>query len=225
MIPRFRRLRFFSWGALILLVAGCGLKYAPQTGEEIPREIAQLEKRMRGPGGRLLPADFHLQLAWLYLDHRNPQVDYAQALEQFEAYVQREPAGAGTDEIRNWLAVLRELDLRKREYRQIEGKMEGLAAAKAAREGEAAAWLKRNQDLQKALEESQTRLESVQKAREGLSEKAASLMEANENLRAMNEKMRAEKRKLEEANAEMTKTIEKLKMLDLQIEEKRQQIK
>jgi hypothetical protein len=157
---QFHRLQ---WGCIFLLlffVVSCSLQgpKKPEGEREFSRETTRLGKLAREDPKASVRAQSHLVLAFLYVNHRNPQLNYGRALQEMESYLSLAPAEAKTDDIQNWLAVLKEV-----------GKL-------------------------------QTSLEKVQKANKNLHEEVAGLKE-------MNNKMR--------------ERIERLTILDRQMEEKR----
>ncbi len=153
----FRRL---PWGWILLLLvfmASCSLHAVkkPEGEKEFSQETSRLEKLAREHPETSVRAQSHLRLAFLYVNHKNPQLNYARAFQEMGSYLSLAPASATTDDFQNWFAVLKEV-----------GKL-------------------------------QTSLEKVQKANKSLREEVAGLKE----------------------------TIEKLKSLDRQMEEKRSLIK
>jgi len=157
-----------QWGCIFLFLffmAGCSLNAVlkqPQKEKDFLQETVRLEKIAREDSKTSVRAQSHLQLAFLYLDHRNPQLNYPRALQEMESYLSLAPTEAQTDDFQNWLAVLQEI---------------------------------------KKLHAS---LEQVQQANNNLRNEVASQKE-------MNHKMR--------------ETIERLKSLDRQMEEKRSLMK
>ncbi|MDA8085900.1 MAG: hypothetical protein M0Z75_04295 [Nitrospiraceae bacterium] len=59
----------------------------------------------------------HLDLARFYCSYKRP--DYRKALKEFELYLSSSPAGAGTDEIKDWIAVLRRLNESRQRTSQL----------------------------------------------------------------------------------------------------------
>jgi len=150
---QFHRLQ---WGCIFLLLVftvSCSTQALkkPEGEKEFFQEASRLEKLAREDPKASVRAQSHLQLAFLYMNYRNPQLNYTRALQEMESYLSLSPARAQTDDFQNWLAVLKEV-----------GKI-------------------------------QTRLEKVQKANKSLRDEVAVLKE----------------------------TIEKIKSLDRQIEERR----
>jgi len=154
---QFHRLQ---WGCIFLLLfftVSCSMQVLkkPEGEKEFFQEISRLEKLAHEDPKASVRAQSHLQLAFLYTNYRNPQLNYTRALQEMESYLSLSPASAQTDDFQNWLAVLKEV-----------GKL-------------------------------QTRLEKVQKANKSLRDEVAVLKE----------------------------TIERIKSLDRQIEERRRPTK
>ncbi len=120
--------------AFLVAISGCTLKYAPpKPAEDFSQETTRLEKQSTDPEYASTRAQTHLQLAWLYLDHRNPKADYGRALKEFEAYRLLTPDGAKNDEIQNWLSILWELEVRTKQNIQLQEQI--LAITKEMGEG------------------------------------------------------------------------------------------
>ncbi len=85
-----------------------GLK-KPEGEKEFSRESTRLGKLAREDPKASVRARSHLLLAFLYVNPRNPQLNYNRALQEMESYVSLSPAEAQTDDIQSWLAVLREV--------------------------------------------------------------------------------------------------------------------
>jgi len=182
----FHRLQWGCFFLLFFFIAGCTLKQGlkgPEGEKEFLQETSRLEKLAREDPKASVRAQSHLQLAFLFVNHRNPQLNYARALQEMERFLSLSPDKAQADQIRNWLAVLRETDHRGKDRTEME---------------------KRNQALQTQLERLQASLEKVQKVNVSLRDEVASL---------------------KEMNSKMIETLERLKSLDLQMEEKRSLIK
>jgi hypothetical protein len=102
------------WGCIFLLLfftVSCSLQglKKPEGEKEFSQEASLLEKHAREDPRASVRARSHLRLAFLYVDHRNPQLNYSRALQEMESYLSLAPAGAQTDDVRNWLAVLKEV--------------------------------------------------------------------------------------------------------------------
>jgi hypothetical protein len=179
----------FQWGCFFLLfffVVSCGLNLKlkkPEGEKDFLQEISRLEKLAREDPATSVRAKSHLKLAFLYVNSRNPQLNYPRALQEMESYLSMSPVKAQKDDFQNWLAVLREMDHLNKYGIEME---------------------KKNQSLRAQSDKLQAGLEKVQKANTNLRDEVASLKEINNK---------------------MIETIEKLKILDFQMEEKRSLIK
>jgi hypothetical protein len=78
-------------------------------GKEFFEETSRLEKRAGEHPKTSVRAQSHLQLAFLYVNYRNPQINYTRALHEMESYFSVAPGKAQTDDVQNWLAVLKEV--------------------------------------------------------------------------------------------------------------------
>jgi len=167
MDSHFRRLQ---WGWIFLLlffIASCSLQIVkrPEGEKEFFQETSRLEKRAREHSEASVRAQSHLQLAFLYMNHRNPQLNYARALQEMESYFSLAPGKAQTDYVQNWLAVLREV-----------GKLESD--------------LERMQKVNKSLRDEevaklQSDLERMQKVNKSLRDEVAGLKETIERLKSL----------------------------------------
>jgi septal ring factor EnvC (AmiA/AmiB activator) len=183
---KFHCLRWSCFFLLLFFIAGCSLKQGlkkPEGEEEFLRETTRLEKLAREHPEPSIRAKSHLQMAFLYVNHKNPRLNYARALQEMESYLSLSPAKAQNDNVENWLAVLREIEHLRKDRVETE---------------------KKNQELQVYIEKLQTSLGKVEKANVNLRDEVATLKETNNK---------------------MIETIEKLKSLDYQMEEKRNLIK
>jgi hypothetical protein len=86
-----------------------GLK-KPEGEKEFIQETSRLEKLAREAPATSVRAKSQLQLAFLYVNSRNPQLNYFRALQEMESYLSMSPAKAQKDDFRNWLVVLRKVD-------------------------------------------------------------------------------------------------------------------
>jgi len=103
------------WGCFFLLfffVASCSLQTVkkPEGEKEFSQETSRLEKRAREHPETPVRAQSHLQLAFLYVNYRNPQLNYTRALQEMESYFSLTPGKAQTDEVQDWLVVLKEVE-------------------------------------------------------------------------------------------------------------------
>jgi hypothetical protein len=108
---QFHRLQ---WGCIILLsffIGSCSLQTLkkPEGEKEFFQEASGLEKLAREDPKTSVRAQSHLQLAFLYVNYRNPQLNYTRALQEMESYLSLTPARVQTDDFWNWLTVLKEI--------------------------------------------------------------------------------------------------------------------
>ena len=111
MDSRFHRIRWSCVFLLFFFAASCGLEglKKPEGGKEFSQESTRLGKLAREDPNPSVRARSHLRLAFLYVNHKNSQLNYNRALQEMESYASLAPAEAKIDEIQNWLAVLREV--------------------------------------------------------------------------------------------------------------------
>jgi outer membrane protein assembly factor BamD (BamD/ComL family) len=81
----------------------------PEGEKEFFQETSRLEKRAREHPETSVRAQSRLQLAFLYVNYRNPKLNYVRALQEMESYLSLSPGKTQTDDVQNWLAVLREV--------------------------------------------------------------------------------------------------------------------
>jgi vacuolar-type H+-ATPase subunit I/STV1 len=146
---QFHRLQ---WGCIFLLLfsmVSCSLQALkkPEGEKEFFQETSRLEKLAREDPKTSVRAQSHLQLAFLHVNYRNPQLNYTRALQEIESYLSLAPARTQTDDFQNWLAALKEV-----------GKL-------------------------------QTSLEKVQKANKSLRDEVAGLKETMERLKTLDRQM------------------------------------
>ncbi len=183
---KFLHLQWCCFFLLFFFVVSCGLNLElkkPEGEKEFFQETSRLEKLAREDPATSVRAKSHLKLAFLYVNSRNPQLNYSRALQEMESYLSMSPAKAQKDDFRNWLAILREMDHLSKDRIEME---------------------KKNQSLRTQGDKLQAGLEKVEKANTYLRDEVATLKEINNK---------------------MIETIEKLKILDFQMEEKRSLIK
>jgi hypothetical protein len=111
MDSQFHRLQ---WGCILLLIffiLSCSLQAVkkPEGEKEFSQETSRLEKLALEDPKTSVRAQSHLQLAFLYVNYRNPQLNYTRALREMENYLSLTSDKAQTDDIQNWLAVLKEV--------------------------------------------------------------------------------------------------------------------
>ncbi len=172
-----------QWGCIFLLLfvmVSCSLKLVPKKPEgekEFSQETSRLEKLAREHPKTSLRAQSHLQLAFLYVNDRNPQLDYSRALQEMEIYLSLSPDKAQTVDFQNWLAVLREMNHLRRDRIQM---------------GE------KNRALQDRIEKLQTSVENVQKVSRSLHDEVTNLKERNNKMREAIERLKNLDRQMEE---------------------------
>jgi len=155
----------------------------PLEEKDFFQETSRLEKLAREDPATSVRANSHLKIAFLFVNSRNPQLNYSRALQELECYLSMLPAKAQRDDFQNWLAALREMDSLSKYGIEIK---------------------KKNQSLRAQGDKLQAGMEKIQKT---------------------NIHLRDEVVTLKETNSKMIETIERLKILDYQMEEKRSLIK
>jgi hypothetical protein len=179
MNSRFHRHRWSGFFLLILLLfmASCALNPSlkkPEGERELQQEVSRLEKLSRDHPVPSTRAQYHLQLAFLHVDAKNPQLNYYRALEEMKIYLSLSPDKAHSVDIQNWLAVLKELDHLRTDKIEL---------------GE------RNRTLQSTSEKLQTSLEKAQEVNKNLRDEVAGLKDTIEKLNYLDRQLE-EKRRL-----------------------------
>lgn len=106
----------FRWSCIFFLfffMVSCSVRQVVKKSEgekEYFQETSRLEKLPREHSETSVRAQSHLQLAFLYVNHRNPQLNYTRALQEMETYLSLASAKEQTDDFQNWLAALREIE-------------------------------------------------------------------------------------------------------------------
>ena len=204
--------------AFLLFLSGCLLKFSPRSPEDFTRETLRLEEKARAHEDSGVRAESHRKLAGLYLHYRNPQLNYGQALREFEIYLKAAPEGRKSDEVLNWVSALQELEKREKEASGLKERIKVMAWEREGQQQSLARLGSKNQELLSAGERLQGQMETLEKANRGLSETNRSLSEANRNLTEANRNLKAEIERVKD-------TLEKLRTLDRQMEEKRRNIR
>jgi hypothetical protein len=108
---RFHRLQWSCIFLLLFFTVSCSFQGVkkPEGEKKFSQETNRLKKLAREDPEASVRAESHLRLAFLYLNHRNPQLNYSRALQEMENYLSLAPAEAQTDNFQNWLAVLKEV--------------------------------------------------------------------------------------------------------------------
>ncbi|MGQ0793672.1 MAG: hypothetical protein ACT4NX_06220 [Deltaproteobacteria bacterium] len=121
-MPIERTIKKLTLLALILFLSGapgCATKEPAPSGdlgvqskvtspEDFPKEIARLEEAARLYSGAP-QGGIHLELAMLHIHHKNPNPRYSRALEELESYIFLEADRGKSDQIQNWVSLLKEL--------------------------------------------------------------------------------------------------------------------
>jgi hypothetical protein len=92
----------------------------PEGEKEFSQETSRLEKLAREDPKTTVRAQSHLQLAFLYVNYRNPQLNYTRALQEMENYLSLAPGKAQTEDFQNWLAVLKEVGKLKTSLEKVQ---------------------------------------------------------------------------------------------------------
>jgi hypothetical protein len=204
MRSQFLRISYCGFFSLIFFVSGCtlngGLK-KPEGEREFFMETSRLEKLAREDPSTSIRAKSHLQLAFLYVNSRNPQLNYSRALLEMESYFSMSSEKVQRDDFQNWFSVLKELDRVRKDKKAMEEK---------------------NHDLQTRMERFRIGQEEMQEANKSLRDKMDDLQAES---RISLEKVQEANKSLRDKVARLQELIEKLKNLDYQMEEKRDRIK
>jgi hypothetical protein len=166
--------RHFRWACFLLLLfftASCSLNQAfvKSTSESEPlQETARLEEISRDHPDTAIRAQAHLQLAFLYVNYKNPRLNYLRALQEMEAYLSLSPDKTQTVDVQNWLAALREMDQLREDWTEMAEK---------------------NQALQGRIDKLQATLDKVQEANN-------KMREAIERLKTLDRQMEEKRRSI-----------------------------
>ncbi len=96
---------------LLFFIVSCSLQELkkPEGEQEFSQETNRLERLVREDPKASVRTQSHLLLAFLYVNHRNPQLNYSRALQEMESYISLTPGKPKADDVQNWLAVLKEV--------------------------------------------------------------------------------------------------------------------
>ena len=167
---------YFRWGCILLLLllffmASCSQNQTSvkSTGESASiQEAARLEKLSREHSDPSVRAQAHLQLAFLYVNYKNPRLNYSRALQEMEAYLSLSPDKTQTVDFQNWLAALREMDHVREDWTEMAEK---------------------NQALQSRIDKLQTTLDKTEEANN-------KMKEAIERLKTLDRQMEEKRRSI-----------------------------
>lgn len=160
-----------------------------------------MEKLAREGRSTSIRAKSHLQLAFLYVDSRNPQLNYSRALTEMETYFSMFPGKVQKNDYKNWHSVLREVERVRQDTREVQ---------------------RQNNNLQNQVEHFRISLERVQEANRNLREQ---MVNQQEEFRIALGKAQEANKGLRAKVAGLQGVIERLKTLDYQMEEMRDRIK
>jgi len=105
-----------QWCCILLLfsfmVSCCSnqILKKPEGEKEFSQETSRLEKLAHEDSETSVRAQSHLEMAFLYVNYRNPQLNYTRALREMESYLSLTTGKAETDEIQNWVAALQKIE-------------------------------------------------------------------------------------------------------------------
>jgi len=197
-------INIFIVGGLLFLAVGCAqnqtvMRNQPEKDDanispsKYAVEIARLEKIIEADRDSAKKMQAHLRLARLYTSYKNPQRNYQSALEHLEIYASLYPPTSGQQDLRDWLSTLKEIHRLSLKLRRQNKVIQQL-----------------NAELDNARQESL----AVKKANSELESVNSSFQSTNYELKATNAKLKAR-------NLKLSETIEMLKNLDRNVEEKR----
>ncbi len=169
-----------SWGGLFLLVClvvSCSWDTSLKKRDVIPDappENVRAEEPAPVPA-EPAAAKAHLALARSHLNYRNPKSNYPGAYQEIKTYLSLAPEAA-TEDLRNWLAALAEMDRLRKRGEELGKKGEELS--------------KRNQSLQGQVDKLQAGLERSLEANKTLRDEIAGLKETNAKLKETLEQLK-----------------------------------
>jgi len=95
----------------------------PAAENKYSHEIVALKSVVQQNSNAAETKKAHLELAHLYLNHKNPQRNYQQALEHLRTYFAIEDVSINEDTL-NWMAALKEIDRLSEEITQAQNELE-----------------------------------------------------------------------------------------------------
>ena len=218
-------LRIFFFAVMGFTAAGCALTTQPRLVRDFPLEIADLEKVAQESPETEMRAEANLNLARLYRNHRNPKINYEKSRKALETYLLLAPVEGRTDEVLDWLTVFRGLEGLQNEIEKIRRDEEALKRQKEAREKSLVSQMKGQESLQTEIQGLRGDLETLEKEYLSLQAVNEELRVANRFLQETNLGLLEANRSLQADNQQMRGTIERLKILDQEMEERREEIK
>jgi DNA repair exonuclease SbcCD ATPase subunit len=217
--------RFFLVAASGLYAAGCVWQMQTSPVRDIPQEISYLEAVARESSEPEKRAEAKLELARLYRNYRNPQINYEKSREALETYLLLAPIQGKTDEVFDWLTVFRELERLQSANEKIRRNVNGLKREKETMERPSAVQMEEEANLEIDIQRLQDRVVTLEKAYRSLQAANKDLKDANQALQETNLGLAEENKGLQADNQQMKGTLERLKILDQQMEEQREKMK
>lgn len=118
---------FYMFCCMALLLTQCAYpQFHSLKPAEFADEIARMKATAKDDRNAYARAAAHRQLAMLYSYHKNPARDYHLALKELETYISLDPEKGKTNDIQNWLAVLRDLDRTSSEHKVAKNRIQQL---------------------------------------------------------------------------------------------------
>jgi hypothetical protein len=204
---------------ILFLPTGCLLQSKP-TAEAPPAfspdlppaqyqtVIAELEQDTAGQARAPEEGKNHLHLAWLYASCKNPGRNYQKALEHITLYLASDSGSDDLYDANNLKSFLTEIQAAQARNVEVQNQCTADKEKMSAEMGR--------------LEAKSSQMQS--KA-ERLEQENRVLLEANDTLRSNNRELASYNKSLLEKNKQFEETIERLKTLEMQLEQKRKSFK
>ena len=173
----------------------------PLSVENYAAETKRLQEALNNAADPADKAATHRALAWLYVAHNNPQRDYDKALVHLVQYGRLDPQGASDMRVRDWVTVLDTV----KSIAQSSGQQQTA--------------------MQATIDQQQIQLDQL---RQQVRQSGAELSQADKQANDLRQRQRDLQKKiaaLETENQNLRETIEKLKTLDLFLEQKERELK
>jgi hypothetical protein len=190
------------------------------SAEDYAAETKDLQEALDSATNTTDTAASHLALAWIYVAHNNPLRDYDKALVHLIQYGRIDPEGAVDMRVNNWIAVL--------------DTVKSLTQTSGLQQTALQATIDRQQiqldQLRKQVEQSGINKQQIQldQLRQQVRQSGAELSQADKRANDLRRRQRDLQKKiaaLEAENQSLRETIEKLKTLDLFLEQKERELK
>jgi hypothetical protein len=173
----------------------------PLSAQDYAAETKRLQEALNNAANSADKAATHRALAWLYIAHNNPRRDYDKALVHLVQYGRLDPQGASDMRVRDWVTVLDTV----KSSAQSSGQQQTI--------------------MQATIDQQQIQLDQL---RQQVRQSGTELSQADERTNELRQRQRAQQKKiasLETENQKLRDTIEKLKTLDLFLEQKERELK